>query len=195
MKRVVLIDDDIELLDCMLDEFESHDFKVYAFTDPTLAVTKLPLIEPELVVVDWMMPKLTGLEVLKGLKNLRIDPIVVMLTGWESAEIAETFTANAHAFLRKPASVKDILSIFSRFSKDIRPFTFNLQPENLQSLSKREREVFNLISSGLSSKEIAKRFFISQRTVEKHRENIRKRLETKSFTVTKKHPGPNVNMH
>lgn len=171
MKRVVIIDDQCEVLDSLTEAFDSREFKVYSFLEPLLALEQIEEIQPDLLVVDLHMPVLNGVDFILKCQGLRSEPVIVAVTGWDGVEVSSVYKANAHALLRKPTRVHEIVSVFERFK-----VTRQKVNPQVSSLSRREQEIYTLLTHGYSSKEIAKRCYISSRTVEKHRENIRRRL-------------------
>lgn len=143
---------------------------------------------PDVVILDLSMPVLNGLETLKILKEDFPSIRVVILTIHEAENfVLSTIQAGANGYLAKNAEPEDVeIAIREVYKND---FHFTLQMlelmrtglvkktqsitlENENKLTKREKEVLLLICRQFSSTEIAEKMFLSQRTVEGHRNSL-----------------------
>jgi len=145
-------------------------------------------VKPDIIVLDLSMPELNGLETLKILKEKYADIRVVILTVHEAENfILATIQAGANGYLAKNAEPEEVeLALREVFKNDFyftmpmleimrkgvvrKAQSLNLDQEN--KLTTRETEVLQLICKQLSSSEIAERLFLSNRTVEGHRNNL-----------------------
>ncbi|MEM9489022.1 MAG: response regulator [Myxococcota bacterium] len=103
-RRKVLIVDDEELVGVLLQRFLRQEFDVTALVDPEEAVARLTLETFDLVVTDFRMPKLSGLDVVKRVRALPDGPPVVVMSGHVTSQegISEVIEAGAAGFLKKP---------------------------------------------------------------------------------------------
>lgn len=145
-------------------------------------------VKPDIIVLDLSMPELNGLETLKILKEKYADIRVVILTVHEAENfILATIQAGANGYLAKNAEPEEVeLAIREVYKNDFyftmpmleimrkgvvrKAQTVNLDQEN--KITSRETEVLQLICKQLSSSEIAEKLFLSNRTVEGHRNNL-----------------------
>lgn len=144
--------------------------------------------KPDIIVLDLSMPELNGLEALKILKEKHAEIKVIILTVHEAENfILATIQAGANGYLAKNAEPEEVeLAIREVFKND---FYFTLPMlqimrkgvtkkaqilnlDNEDNLTARETEVLKLICKQLSSSEIAEKLFLSNRTVEGHRNNL-----------------------
>ncbi|MGH7969467.1 MAG: response regulator, partial [Limisphaerales bacterium] len=91
MKRVLLVDDDPLILKLFRDGLMRHDFQVETASDGLEAMKALRSTRPDIVVLDLMMPKLSGVDVLKfirGQKDLAPLPVIVLSNSYVN-ELAE----------------------------------------------------------------------------------------------------------
>lgn len=138
------------------------------------------------IVLDVNMPGLRGPELQIELKNRGIDMPVVFLTG--AADVATAVAVmrrGAVDLIEKPANadelvnrVAEAMKIDSRHAADRAALT--QIREKVGQLSPREREVFELVASGLANKQIGFKLGISERTVEVHRARVMAKLEVHS---------------
>ena len=107
--ELLLVDDDDELREDMSRYFTRRGYNVSECGDGEQALIFADQRAFDLIVLDMMMPGLSGLEVLKLLKERGSDAEVVMLTGEGSIETAvEAMKLGAREFLSKPMSLKDL---------------------------------------------------------------------------------------
>jgi putative two-component system response regulator len=116
--RLLLVDDDPGLRALVRTTCEVFDFEVDEAESAQAAVVRIALRKPEVLVLDVSMPGMSGLELCRALKDdpATRDIAVVLLTGSESGTAVEADRAGADAFLRKPFSPLELLSIVERLA-------------------------------------------------------------------------------
>src|SRR5690242_15909146 len=85
MKRLLLVDDDTFVLRSYRDRLSAHGFQVNTAGDGTAAIAILRAARPDLVVLDLMMPNLSGVDVLKFMRSetrLKATPVIVLTNGF-----------------------------------------------------------------------------------------------------------------
>ena len=147
--------------------------------------------EADIVLLDLTMPKMDGFQVLKELKNLnaKIKPIVISMHSVGNY-IAKCAKLGAYGYLLKNTDESELIFAIRTvykgkkyFSSEISEKMINFMSAQSVSenvLSNKETEVLELISKGLTTKEIAAKLFVSSRTIETHRTNILKKFEVKN---------------
>ena len=106
---LLLVDDDEELRDDMSRYFSRRGYSVSDCPDGESALAFADQRAFDVIVLDMMMPGISGLEVLTALKEKGSEAEVVMLTGQGSIEAAvEAMKLGAREFLSKPMSLKDL---------------------------------------------------------------------------------------
>lgn len=109
MIDLLLVDDDDGLRDDMSRFFSRRGYSVSDCSDGESALAFTDQRAFDVIVLDMMMPGLTGLDVLKALKDKGSEAEIVMLTGQGSIETAvEAMKLGAREFLSKPMSLKDL---------------------------------------------------------------------------------------
>lgn len=159
--------------------------------DPEEAMARVREAAPDLAIVDVSLGRRNGLDLIKQLRGEHPGMRILVLSVHDEELYAErALRAGADGYMNKaePAdrlveSIRTILSGGTALSPAMTERlvhqavrTTNGEPTGVQSLSDRELEVFHLIGSGESTRKIAKRLCISIKTVETHRENIKRKL-------------------
>lgn len=157
---------------------------------------------PNLALIDLRLPKKSGLEVIAEIKKRSPEVKMLALTAHKSEDFVHAaLEAGANGYVSKNATQKEleiaIKSIIEGKTYLCPAVSAKVVERYLQSrknpvrvtkwdtLTKREREVLNLIAEGHKNKEIARCLFISVKTVEKHRANLIKKLDLhNSATLT-----------
>jgi len=162
-----------------------------------LKVTSLvERLKPDVLVVDLMMPGLSGFDVTRRVTKKLPKTHVVILSMYSSeAHVVEALRSGAAAYVLKDASAEELVAAIREAASGRRylsaPFSNDLIDSYLKrpggvdpydTLTPREREVLHLVAEGLTSGEIAGRLFISPRTAESHRANLMRKLGLRSRT-------------
>lgn len=112
--RVMIIDDEPEILDIISSQLTDQKFEVFAFSDPDQALQKLHQIRPDVVLSDYQMPKKTGLDFLKEVKKTNQQLPVVFLSGYLNTDVlVEMLNLGAYGAIEKPMSPSRVISICS----------------------------------------------------------------------------------
>lgn len=85
--HIFIIDDDVQILDIVEDTLADEGFKVSKFDKPEQFLEAIKTQSPDVVVTDYKMPKLSGLDVLKAVRERHPDTPVIILTGFITKEI------------------------------------------------------------------------------------------------------------
>jgi DNA-binding NarL/FixJ family response regulator len=162
------------------------------------AVDLLERLRPDLAIIDLMLPALNGLEVTR--RALRASPhirVVILSMYSDEPHVLEALQAGALAYILKGASSETILFAVGEALAGRRylspPLTDRAVEVYLSQagaaarpvdryalLTRREREVLELLARGASYTEIAEQLIISPRTAETHRTNLMRKLDLKT---------------
>ncbi|MEN5309566.1 response regulator transcription factor [Chryseobacterium cucumeris] len=167
------------------------DMKVIAqFFDGNDAITNLPDISPDVVMMDIQLQDMLGIEIIEKLRKEMPNTQFIMCTSFDDDEkIFNSLKAGAMGYLVKGESMDKILSSIRDVYNGGAPMSFSIArrvlnhfekklPEikGFDELTEREKEILELLSQGLLYKEIADQKFISIDTVKKHVGNIYRKL-------------------
>jgi DNA-binding NarL/FixJ family response regulator len=154
-------------------------------------------LQPDVVILDIGMPRLNGIEATRQIVR-RLPSVGVVILSMHSDEtyILQALQAGARAYLLKDSADTDLIrgvsaaaagkSFFSpvvaRVMLDdyLRHLSQKGIVDRFDSLSEREREVFQLIAEGHSNKEIADVLSVSPSTIDTHRTHILQKLDVHS---------------
>lgn len=113
--RVLVVDDDKAICDYMETFLSKDGFEVKTLNDPSEAPDEVKLGGYHLVVLDLMMPKMDGVEVLKRIRKVDSDVAVVIFTGYPSLETAvQSMKLDAVDYLKKPFNPEEFREVVDR---------------------------------------------------------------------------------
>jgi two-component system, LuxR family, response regulator FixJ len=140
------------------------------------------------VITDVRMPELSGVELLRRLRELKLDIPVIVITGHGDVALAvEAMKIGAIDFLEKPFDDEVLLgsvrSALNQLDQDRRRQTERSDIEaRLASLTNRERDVLDGLVAGHANKQIAYDLGISPRTIEIYRANLMTKMQAASLS-------------
>jgi len=160
----------------------------------------LKKIEPDILLMDITLPKMTGIVITEKLSREYPEIKVIMLTAnVDDESVFESFKAGALGYLPKNIQYDELIEaiktvnegneylaksisdvVLKNYLNRAKVNSFK-QLKNDQELSKRELQVIELFAGGFSYKEIADQLNISSHTVESHKKNILEKLELNSI--------------
>jgi DNA-binding NtrC family response regulator len=116
--NILVVDDDKDVCD-FLHDFLTHDgYSVRCVNDPTRAEHELRQAEYHVVILDLMMPKLSGIDLLGQIRKLDDDLAIIILTGYPSLESATaSIEYDVSAYIKKPFSADEFREIIERIAK------------------------------------------------------------------------------
>ncbi len=116
--RILIVDDDRAICDYMQTLLERDGYQVKALSDPTLVTDELKQLEYHLVILDLMMPKRDGLEVLRDVRKFDKDLAVVIFTGYPNLDTAvAAMKLDAVDYIRKPFNVDEFRAVIARIMR------------------------------------------------------------------------------
>ncbi len=195
--RVLLVDDHLLFREGLANILATQvDFEVVGEAEDGLeAIIKAEQLNPDLILMDVTMPVCDGLEATQRIKRDFPDVTIVMLTvNDENENVFEAIRNGAQGYLLKSVSSRELLASlrgamrneaaitrtlggrmlaeFRRISK----YAIDTSSTTPTSLTAREQEVLDLVSNGLSNKEIAEELSLSIHTVKSHMRKILAKL-------------------
>jgi putative nucleotidyltransferase with HDIG domain len=129
--RILLVDDDPGLRALLRTTFEAVDVDLEEADNAASAAGALERSSPDVVVLDVRMPGMNGVELCRRIKNdpRTQDIAVVLLTGSNGSTRAEGEAAGCDAFIQKPFSPLELLSVVERLAGGLHPFPFRATKE------------------------------------------------------------------
>jgi two-component system, NarL family, response regulator NreC len=195
MKATIVLADDHHIVRQGLRVLLSAEFDLQVVGEAGNGLEALRTVErlqPDILVLDLMMPVLDGLEVIRQLKKLSPHTRAVILSMHRNeAYVWEALKNGASGYVLKDCAAADLVKAvrealagrrylsqaFSGIERRARLQKTDLGPFDLyEKLTSREREILHLSSEGETSTAIGARLSISPRTVEAHRANLMRKL-------------------
>lgn len=198
--KLGILDDDLLIVSLLKSFFAIQENLeiVYDHTDGLDFIDKLENLELDILLLDLKMKNIDGLEVLehinKSVKNIKV---IVVSSHYQDNTIGFMFKKGVSAFLPKGISPLDLIQIIKTVSETGYYFT-DIQVDFLRNqiskkapkvildeeldLTEREIEIIKLICQQKTAKEIGEILFITQRTVEGHKNNLFSKIGVKNIT-------------
>lgn len=159
------------------------------------AAKALEATAPDLAITELIFGKVVHLDIVDRIKSVSPDTKVLVYSRLDERIYAERMLSlGASGYVEKCRAERFFLAALNALASD-EPYVSPLirkrivdralggrsdEADPIHTLTNRELEVFHLIAQGLTVKEIARRLFVSPKTVEVHRASIRKKLDAKS---------------
>jgi two-component system response regulator NreC len=200
MTTIVLADDHHVVRQGLRSLLEAEpDFSVVGEAGDGLEATQLvERLQPDVLVLDLMMPSLNGLEVTRQVSQRSPQTHVIILSMHPNeAYVLEALRAGAAAYVLKESTSAELVRAVREAVAGRRYLSPPLSERAIEAymqkaesaaldpfetLTAREREVLHLVAEGHTNAEIADRLFISRRTVETHRANMMRKLGLRTQT-------------
>jgi two-component system response regulator FixJ len=185
---VHVIDDDEAMRHSLAFLFRTARIQAETYESATAFLNLLPQVKPGCVVTDVRMPGLSGIDLLRRMRELDIALPVIVITGHGDVPLAvEAMKFGAVDFLEKPFDDEVLLgavrsALNARAGDQERQAQKAAINDRLASLSNRERDVLQGLVAGNPNKTIAYDLGISPRTVEIYRANVMTKMQAASLS-------------
>jgi two-component system response regulator FixJ len=187
-RGVYLIDDDEAARESLSFLLRTAGLDVKTYDSAMAFLREMPDLRSACVITDVRMPEMSGIDLLRRLRELKIDVPVIVITGHADVPLAvEAMKVGATEFLEKPFDDDAMLACI-RTALDEQRRKDKVQAnraeveQRLATLSHRERNVLDGLVKGLANKQIAFAHGISPRTVEIYRANLMTKMQAASVS-------------
>ncbi|HEY6284394.1 MAG TPA: response regulator transcription factor [Ktedonobacteraceae bacterium] len=165
------------------------------------ALAKMPVLDPQLILMDVRMEKMNGIEACREIKSRNPEVHILMITSYTDDDaVISSILAGASGYLLKHVSRADLLRSIRLVASGNSLIDTNTAKQAMERLSQipgselteREREVLTLIARGYTNKQIADTLFVSEKTARNHVSHIldklglSRRSEAAAFAVEHK---------
>jgi DNA-binding NarL/FixJ family response regulator len=193
-KRILIVDDHPLMCDALVRLISSQtDLDCTGIADNTADARRLAAqLKPDLIVLDLRLKSGDALDLIKTLRVEEPDVNVLVLSYYDELMFAErVLRAGASGYVMKENVAEEILravrkvlagdiyfsdQVAAQLVRQMLRHKPDRSRNGVEHLSDRELQVFQLISMGVSTSEIAQQFHLSIKTIETHRENIKSKL-------------------
>ena len=194
-KHIAIVEDEKVIAENYRDAFQKQGYKVSVYEDRASAMADFDKELPDLAVIDISLAGDNGLDLVKEISSSNKRILILVLSMHDESVWAErAIRAGAKGYIMKKeasesiiSAMKDVLAGKIRVSAAVTSQLldkFHVKPdcqgaETVDILTDRELEVFRLIGSGLSTREIAERMNLGVKTIGTYRDRIKQKLHIK----------------
>jgi FixJ family two-component response regulator len=184
---VVVVDDDISVRESLELLIENEGWHPALFESAQAFLARLPTLVPSCLILDVNLPDLSGLDIQQRISAEKSSTPIIFITGYGDIPMSvRAMKAGAAEFLTKPLDDEIVIQAIreavlrSQASLKQEGVQRHLE-ERLASLTKREREVMNLVVTGLMNKQVGFELDISEITVKAHRGRVMEKMHAATF--------------
>ena len=106
--KILIVDDDRDICEYMKTMLEATGYEVATLSDPTAVVDRIREEEFHVLIIDLMMPKMDGIELINRIRKVDSDVSIVVFTGYPSVETAvEALKLNVSDYIKKPFEIEE----------------------------------------------------------------------------------------
>jgi len=187
--QVFAVDDDPIVLRAIERMLRSHSIAVEGFTSPAAFLARPSYEGVSCLLLDLKMPGMSGLDVQAAMIANGISmPIIFLSAQSDVPSTVRAMRGGAIDFLEKPVDEDQLLAALERARLQSMAMRRQQQlqrdtEQRLARLTKREREVCDLVAAGLLNKQIAVELGMSEKTVKVHRGRVTRKLDVDSVAA------------
>lgn len=131
MKKILVVEDDFDMNESICEVLNDAGFEAVGVHEGLLALSKFNSVQPDLVLLDWMLPGLNGIEIAKKIRQTDGTPIIMLTAKTESDDIVAGLEAGADDYVTKPFNSQVLVARIKanlRDSKSTGPEIITLGP-------------------------------------------------------------------
>lgn len=113
MPRILVVDDDADIRDMLSFKLAKAGYEVHTENDGETGLAAARELHPDLILLDWMMPRLTGPEVCRQLRDEESTarvPVILLTAKAQEADVERGFATGADDYISKPFSPGELIS-------------------------------------------------------------------------------------
>jgi len=184
---VVVVDDDISVRESLELLIQNEGWQPALFESAEEFLARLPTLVPSCLILDVNLPDLSGLDIQQRISDEKSSTPIIFVTGYGDIPTSvRAMKAGAAEFLTKPL---DGTIVIQAIRDAVLRSQANLKREGAQrqlqerfgALTKREREVMDLVVKGLMNKQVGFELDISEITVKAHRGRVMEKMHAATF--------------
>jgi len=115
--KIIVIDDDTAVTDLLSVLLKSHGFDIWATNSSTEGLTYMRENQPDLVILDLMMPEMDGWEICKAVRAFSQVPIIILSALNDPSMVASVLDAGADDYLTKPTPSRVLVAHINRLTR------------------------------------------------------------------------------
>ena len=184
-KKLLLIDDDPNLILLVKDYLEFRGYNVDTAENGREALEVLDNLIPDMIICDVMMPEMDGYTLVKHIREEAVTnriPVLFLSAKGQSQDRVKGLNEGADVYMSKPFEPEELVAQVESSLKQIKRWEQGrpkgleggptiVVPHNVE-LTPTETKVVQLVAKGMANREIANQLNVSQRTIESHVSNM-----------------------
>jgi len=184
---VVVVDDDVSVRESLELLIQEEGWQPALFESAESFLARLPTLVPSCLILDVNLPDLSGLDIQQRIGDEKSSTPIIFITGYGDIPTSvRAMKAGAAEYLTKPLDdeivIRAIREAVLRGQANLKREGAQRQlQERYDSLTKREREVMNLVVTGLMNKQVGFELDISEITVKAHRGRVMEKMHATTF--------------
>lgn len=179
---VYIIEDDEGVRQSLSRLMAAEGYEIASFSTGREFLNTNPLAQQACLILDFRLPDMSGLELQALLASRGIKLPIIIISGFGDIPLAvKAMKSGAIDFLQKPFDTQELMDcVREAFASNAQASAHRRKQSDaaarLSRLSRREREVMDLVVLGMASKNIAEKLGLRVKTVENHRAHLKKKL-------------------
>jgi FixJ family two-component response regulator len=184
---VVVVDDDVSVRESLELLIQEEGWQPALFESAESFLARLPTLVPSCLILDVNLPDLSGLDIQQRIGDEKASIPIIFITGYGDIPTSvRAMKAGAAEFLTKPLDDEIVLraireAVLRGQANQKREGAQRQLQERYDSLTRREREVMNLVVTGLMNKQVGFELDISEITVKAHRGRVMEKMHATTF--------------
>ncbi len=143
--HIMIVDDDRDHLESLKEALTLNDFDVSTYENPVEAVEAYKVEPFDVVITDYKMPEMNGIEVLRAIRKHDPEAYVLIMTGYANKDNAiEAVNNGAYFFFRKPIELQLVIETLDQIEKEMRKRQEEL---NMIAFAKEYKKLKGLLQS------------------------------------------------
>ena len=185
---VYIVDDDASIRNALSLLLKEEGFRVESFENASAFLEFKHLKRPSCLILDIKLPDINGLELQEIMEERGVFIPIIFITGHGDIPMSvKGIKAGAVDFLPKPVTEKKLIKAVGQAiskHKILRKKQSKIESirQRIDTLTPREKEVFELVARGMQSKQIASRLGTVLQTIKVHRARVMKKMEAENLT-------------
>ncbi len=192
--RVLVVDDHQVFRDAIVTKLgQERDLQVVGeVSNGADALALVSALRPDVVLLDLSLDGMNGIEVARIVPRTSTAKILILSMHGDLETVGSAMAAGVFGYVRKQEAYAEVVAAIRTVAAGERYFSpaLGINPDDVSTsqttgddvgiLSKREIEIVTLVAKGLTTRNIAEMMGVTQKTVETHRHNVNKKLDTKN---------------
>ena len=159
MALILLVEDELELARVVARELEANDYRVIHAENGVAALDLCVRHAPDLIILDWMLPQLDGLEVLRRIRQASPVPVLMLTARGEEVDRVVGLEVGADDYLTKPFSMRELIARVRALLRRLARVQQILDQDRHRACRQKARPGGDYEAQGLAGNALRCRFF------------------------------------